>query len=192
MNLAEIFPEFLSFIFLFKSAVFLFLLLIASVQDVRTQTVSDRVWIVGFFFILPMIIVEIFIIGFSRLLDIFISMGFFFLFSLVCFSLRFFGGADCKAFLFLSILFPFESSGFLNSLSFSVLFNSLFLSLIFSIFYILKESKIFKQPVSISAEKFSAVHALKLRLPFLPAITGGFILSLCDVNLFLSLFSFFF
>ncbi|WNY24321.1 hypothetical protein MmiHf6_16520 [Methanimicrococcus hongohii] len=227
MILVEIFPELLSIIFILKSFALLLFLLIASIHDVLVKRVPDGIWFIGFASILPTIIFEIFLIGFSQLLDILISFGFFFLFSLVCFSLRFFGGADCKAFLFLSILFPFQftslfsfqsvqlfpfsfQSGqtfpiqfhfdyFFFSLPFSVLSNSLLLSLIFSAFYILIGFKLlshpifFKRPVSFSSNKIkiSISDALKLRVPFLPSITFGFILALCDINLFFSLFSLF-
>ena len=192
MNFAALSLEPLSFIFVLKSAVFLLLLLTASVQDIRTRTVSDSVWIIGLILILPLVAIEIVICGIPRLLILFISAVFFFLFSLVCFSLRLFGGADCKAFLILSVLFPIEGGDILNSLSFLVLFNSLLLSIVFAIFYIFKEFNFFKCPSlaskKLTSKEFPVKDILKLQTPFFPAMAGGFILSLCGVHLFFFLF----
>lgn len=133
MNGADALP----FIFLLKSVSLILLLCAASVSDIQIRSVPNDLWIIGILLLSPMIIAEIFVMGFFRLFDIFLSAVLFFLFAAVCFSLHLFGGADGKAFLLISIVFPFNKSdlsnlfGLFSSVPFAALFNSLLLSLIF-------------------------------------------------------------
>lgn len=202
----------LSILFVLKSAYILVFLLFASFCDIRTQTVPNRLWTTAFWSIFPFIIAEIFILGLPHLFDILISGTVFFLFSSACFFLRIFGGADCKAFLLISLVFPIKASDFFNifnsfdlfsSFPFAVLFNSLLLSLIFSIFFIFfRFFKDFQKPVfpqfpeysdiSESAGKISVKQILMLRTPFLPSLTWGFVFAVSRINLFDSFFHFFF
>ncbi len=197
MNCADALP----FIFFLKSVVLLFFLCAACVSDLRTRSVPDSLWLAAFLTLFPMIVAEIFIIGFSRLFDISVSAVFVFLFSAACFSLHIFGGADCKVFLLISIAFPFGQSDLFSlsdlfsSVPFTVLFNSLLLSLIFlfSFFVIRFFKRIHSERLTdSSAGLVSAGQMLTFSFPFLPSITGGLILAFCGINLFWILFFFFF
>ncbi|MDR2944401.1 MAG: hypothetical protein LBU81_04880 [Methanosarcinales archaeon] len=183
-----------------KSVLLFILLCAAAVLDFRSLSVSDHLWVAGLFILFPLLAAEIFIVGASRFFEIFISVGLFFLLFAVCFFLRFFGGADGKAFLLISIAFPAKIPDFFNffdlfsSVPAAALFNALVLSLIFMISFFavcfFKEGHCFdRQNVFSKAPVFGRQISV-FPFPFLPSIAGGFILAICGVNLFCFLFYF--
>ncbi|MDV0446081.1 hypothetical protein MmiAt1_16940 [Methanimicrococcus sp. At1] len=182
-----------------KIILFSAVLFIAAVQDFRTQTVSDNLWLTASFLLMPIIILEISAAGISHFADVVFSFIFFFFFSAICFSLRIFGGADCKAFLLIAAGFPipivsavqnFQSTGYFSlfdlfdlflSFPFAVLFNSLLLSLIFILVFFFKPDKQFCSAGGFNTKNNSRQSLFQkmfeLRFPFLPSIAGGFFLS---------------
>lgn len=134
--------DFLSFISAAKIIFVLFILAVASAQDIRSRTVSDKIWIAGIFLLFPMTIFETVLIGFSYPLQIIVSSSLFLFLSSFFFYFKIFGGADCKAFLFLSVVFsiPFfeytHPLQILFSIPISVFMNSLFFSLLFPAAYL--------------------------------------------------------
>lgn len=183
-------------LFVFKFILFLTALIAASLQDLRTRTVSDSIWVFLILSVFPVIITEIFVIGSFSLLDIFISASIMFLICSFSFALHIFGGADCKIFVLISAAFPFPFSAFVlasasvsivNIYSFtaalfsgagiSVLMNSLLLSLIFMtiLFFI----QLFQNFRSFASDPLSFFIFLKnhliQKIPFLVPITAGFV-----------------
>jgi len=204
-------PDISFFLHLFKSSLFLFVLILASISDFRTRAVSDSLWIVLILFLFPIAFFEIFLFGFPYFFDIFLSSTIIFVFAAFCFYFKIFGGADCKAFLLMAAFFPIRFSalypffdfhnlsGFLFSIfslilsSFivSVLMNALLLSLIFLIIYsgiFIFHTHFFSLSfLNNSQKQFQASLLVKPSLnsefPFFIPLLGGFLAALLFENI---------
>ena len=204
-------PDISFFLHLFKSSLFLFVLILASISDFRTRTVSDSFWIVFIFFLFPITFFEIFLFGFPYFFDIFLSSTITFVFAAICFYFQIFGGADCKAFLLMAAAFPIcfstlylffdfhNLSDFLFSIfslilsSFivSVLMNALLLSLIFLTIYFcifIFHTHFFSLSFLNNYQKqFQASLLVKPSLnsefPFFIPLLGGFLAALLFENI---------
>ncbi|WNY28936.1 hypothetical protein MmiEs2_11490 [Methanimicrococcus stummii] len=186
--------EILTIAAVFKIILYLTVLFIASIQDLKSRTVSDKLWLTSFLLLIPAILLETSAAGFSHLIDILFSFILFFIFSALCFSTQIFGGADCKAFLLIAIGFPIpiqmilSGGGFNNFVlpfSFIILLNSLLLSLIFIFILFIKTSVSACINRRLKTKKDACnlfKQFLKKRFPFLPAIAGGYFVSISCIE----------
>ena len=204
-------PDISFFLHLFKSSLFLFVLILASISDFRNRTVSDSLWIVLILFLFPIAFFEIFLFGFPYFFDIFLSSTIIFVFAAVCFYFKIFGGADCKAFLLMAAFFPIRFSALypffdfhnlsdflfsifsliLSSFIVSVLMNALLLSLIFLIIYsgiFIFHTHFFSLSFLNNYQKQFQVSrlakpSLKSEFPFFIPLVSGFLAALLIENI---------
>jgi Type IV leader peptidase family. len=204
-------PDISFFLYLFKSSLFLFVLILASISDFRTRTVSDSFWIVLILFLFPITFFEIFLFGFPYFFDIFLSSIIIFVFATICFYFKILGGADCKAFLLMAAFFPIRFSALypffdfhnlsdflfsifsliLSSFIVSVLMNALLLSLIFLIIYsgiFIFHTHFFSLSFLNNYQKlFQASRLAKpflnFEFPFFIPLAGGFLAALLFENI---------
>ncbi|MDV0446954.1 hypothetical protein MsAg5_08220 [Methanosarcinaceae archaeon Ag5] len=137
--------DFLSLLFKIKILLCLFFLAAASRQDLKTRTVSDSIWIKLLFCSLPILIIETYFLGISHVISIVGTVFLMFAISAALFYFRIFGGADTKALICLSILFPEDPISFFESAAMTTLMNSVIFIFVLPIFLLLKNIKNFKQ-----------------------------------------------
>ncbi|OKY78527.1 MAG: Peptidase A24A prepilin type IV FlaK [Candidatus Methanohalarchaeum thermophilum] len=162
---------------LIKIILALFVLLLASMQDIKTRKASNYFWL----FLLVLSVLYLFL-NFNKtyLTYLLISFGFIFPLSYLFYFFNFFGGADAKALMVLSLLFPVYPNYFnpvygdATVFTFTVLLNSLIISLIYPLALFLfnlirgdtdKLSKMFiglKKPVKEVNEKDKILKESKL------------------------------
>jgi len=167
----------LFFLFRLKQLLFLIFLFAASLYDLKTKRIPNRLWVSLSFFLFPLLLFEFILIERFRLFylfQFFLSVGAFFIFSIIVFSMKFFGGADCKAFLLIAIGF----SG-LNSIAIpiQILIYSLAISVLFISVLFLKNGFLFfkSEKTGMRFQTF-IIQFLSRKIPFLPSITIGFCL----------------
>lgn len=162
---------------LLRVVVVLPFLLYASWRDFKTREVSNKVWAVLFPVGLTLTLIHTVLFE-SNLLNVSATVLLVSAFSLLMFYIRAWGGADTKAFICLAVAFPFvrtfseELAGFpfpLQTFPPLVLFLALCLAFPFAVAIIVR-NVIQKRDWSRKA------------LPFIPFLTGGFILALLFVT----------
>lgn len=165
-----------------KQFLFLFSLFIASLHDLKTKRVPNRLWLFLLFFLFPILFLEFVFIGYVFLFQILISFVIFFILLFFAFSMKFFGGADCKAFLFIAIGF---SSSNLILIPIRVLIYSLMISVFFIFLLFFKNGIVFfkSRKKEIRFQTFLSQFLIQ-KIPFLPSITIGFCLFSFDFHFF--------
>lgn len=83
----------------------LLILLKASIEDLRSREIDDRLWIVMVLIAIPLNVLEYLVKHFDVIFA-FVQFVIMFAFANVMYYLLRFGGADCKALISLSIMFP--------------------------------------------------------------------------------------
>ncbi|WNY25446.1 A24 family peptidase C-terminal domain-containing protein [Methanolapillus millepedarum] len=118
----------------------------ASFQDLKTRAVSDSVWVKLLLCNLPILMFETKTVGLSYAAAIFISGLLMAIISASFFYLKIWGGADAKALICLSVLFPAQPDGlFLDSIPIATLSNSTVFVLTLPVFLFLKNILDFKK-----------------------------------------------
>lgn len=85
-----------------------FILLYASFSDIKTRKASNFLWVIMSLFGVLLLFIEFVYIGFDNNLSLFIIPIMIFIFYLLFQLLPFFGGADVKALMSITILVPFQ------------------------------------------------------------------------------------
>ncbi|MFW9830318.1 MAG: prepilin peptidase [Candidatus Thorarchaeota archaeon] len=100
----------MDFVLGFIVCIFIFsLLLYAAIRDFQVREVENRVWIIGLL-TLPIVILRVLLFGF--LLPYILQIGFIFLFVIIGFRIGLWGGADGKALLLISVVYPWVNLNF--------------------------------------------------------------------------------
>lgn len=165
----------LFFLFRIKQLLFLTFLFAASLYDLKTKRIPNRLWVCLSFFLFPLLLFEFFLIESSRsfyLFQLFLSTGAFFIFSTMVFSMKLFGGADCKAFLLIAIGFSGLDS---VAIPIRILIYSLAVSVFFISLLFFKNGLLFFKSKKKEMRIQTFINQfLTRKIPFLPSIAVGF------------------
>ncbi len=122
-----------------KVLVSLALLIKASLEDLRSREIDDRIWIAMVSLAIPLNVIDYFLRPFD-LTFAFLQFAFVFILANMMYYLLNFGGADCKALISLSVMFPyypkilpFTVKGFV--FAFSVLTNAVIFAPFISLYF---------------------------------------------------------
>ncbi len=153
-----------------KVLVTLLILLKASVEDLKTRMIDDRLWIAMLLVAIPLDVLEYFVKPFNLIFAL-IQFSIIFAFANVMYYLLRFGGADCKAIICLSVmfptypvLFPWVVKGVIFTLS--VLINSVIFAPLIALYFFLRNavkgnfSKLMFVGYKVSIDKIPKFHNL--------------------------------
>ncbi len=153
-----------------KVLVTLLILLKASVEDLKTRMIDDRLWIAMLLVAIPLDVLEYFVKPFNLIFAL-IQFSIIFAFANVMYYLLRFGGADCKAIICLSVmfptypvLFPWVVKGVIFTLS--VLINSVIFAPLIAFYFFLRNavkgnfSKLMFVGYKVSIDKIPKFHNL--------------------------------
>ena len=116
----------------------------ASVEDLKTREIDDKLWLLMIALAIPLNVIQYFQEPFNLIFAI-VQFVFIFILANVMFYLLNFGGADCKALICLSVMFPiypeifeFTVKGFIFALS--VLTDSVIVAPLIALYFFLRNA----------------------------------------------------